>query len=90
MEYDYKAIVQVAAERKLIDLYKVFLRVLDELREEQQESLANFEEALEKCETPADVARLLPFLEVVSEAKKQQLRKRILDCANDLIRELKQ
>ena len=86
---DYKEIVRAAAERKLVDLYKFFLDIIDEIKQDQDEGIENFKEALGECSNLDDIERLLVFLGI-SCSKKKQLRKMVLDKANDLIRELKQ
>lgn len=85
---DYKQIIAAAAERKLIEMYKFFLDIVEEMKQDQEEGVENFKKALEECSNIKDVGPLLYFLGM-SENKKQIIRKRILDRANDLIRELK-
>jgi len=85
---DYREIVAAAAERKLVELYKFFLDMLDELKQDQDDNIHKFRRALQECDDVNDVEPLVFFVETLSDSKKQQMRKKILDKANSLIREL--
>ena len=87
---DYRSIIAAAAERKLIDLYKFFLDIVDEIKQDEDKGVENFKKAMGECKSVEGLDPLLIFLGPLNENKKQQQRKRILDRANDLIRELKQ
>jgi len=85
----YKEIVAAAAARKLIDLAKEALEIFDELHEEDKSKLEKFKRSAEQAGWTG-VEFVSPFLELVDDTKKDILRKRILDKANELKRQLKE
>jgi len=85
---DYRSIVKDAAKRKLVDLTKAFLEIIDELKKEDGEKLKNFSSISSKWMNSEEVEVLMPFLALMTDCKKDILRKRILDKAGELSREL--
>ena len=81
---DYKEIIREAASRKLSDLGKAFLDIIDELKQEDAAKVAKIN-AIDKTGVLAD---LQPFLFLLDETKVKIMRKRILDEMNSLKREL--
>lgn len=82
--------MRAAAQRKLIDLAKFYLDIIDELKKEEQNKVENFITVAE-ANGLGDLARnLRPYLFLLNENKKEALRKRVLDKTNELIRELDQ
>lgn len=79
---DYKDIIKDAAKRKLIDLGKEFLDILDELKLEDAAKVQKIDSI------SGDLEHLRPFLYLLDETKVKILRKRILDKMNSLTREL--
>lgn len=85
----FKEVLAAAAARKLIDLAKEALEIFDELFEEDKAKLEKFQCAADKAGWE-NVELVSPFLELIDDSKKDILRKRILDKANELKRELKE
>lgn len=81
---DYKDIIREAASRKLVDLGKEFLDIIDELKQEDAAKVSKVS-AIDKTGT---LDTLQPFLYLLDDAKIKILRKRVLDRMNSLIREL--
>lgn len=87
---DYREIIRTAATRKIVELAKVFLDILDELKKEDQNKVDNFIIVAESNGLGEQARILRPFLFLLNDNKKEILRKRVLDEANGLIRELEQ
>lgn len=84
---EYQKIVKIAATTKLVDLYKFFLTVLDEIVEDNRNKVAIFKSSIEGFEDSKKIEPFVSFLEI-NETQKKQIRKKILDRGNDLIREM--
>jgi hypothetical protein len=87
---DFREIVRSAAKAKLICLTKVFLDILDELRKEDAAKVEKFISIAEENGLGEQAKILRPFLFLLDDNKKEALRKRVLDRANELARELDQ
>lgn len=85
---DYRSIIKEAAKRKLIDLGKAFLEIIDELKKEEVSKLDKFSSVSQVWISKDELDILLPFLSIIDDCKKDILRKRILDKMNELCREL--
>lgn len=87
---EYKEIIRNAAGRKLLDLAKYCLDIVDELRKEDVTKIENFLSAAEENGFGQQARALKPFLFLIDNNKKEIIRKRILDKTNELVRELEQ
>jgi hypothetical protein len=85
---DYREIIKDAAKRKLVDLAKSFLEIVDELKKEDTAKLDKFSSAAKLKISQEDLNLVLPFLSLFDDCKKEIIRKRILDRMNELSREL--
>ena len=85
---DFREIVRDAAKRKLIELAKVCLDIIDELKKEESSKVSNFVVVAEENGFGEKACTMKPFLFVLNEEKKDIIRKRILDKTNELAREL--
>jgi hypothetical protein len=85
---DFRSIVKEAAKRKLIDLSKLFLDIVDELKKEDLAKLEKFSSVSKYWISEDDLKIVSPFLLLLDDCKKDILRKRILDKMNELCREL--
>lgn len=85
---DFREIIKDAAKRKLLDLAKVYLDIIDELKKEEVAILDKFTEIANAKGLGEDFIRMRPFLCLIDDNKKDIIRKRILDKTNELIREL--
>lgn len=81
---DYKDIIREAASRKLIDLGKDVLDIIDELKQEDAAKVSK----INSIDKSGELDHLQPFLYLLDDTKIKILRKRILDKMNSLIREL--
>ena len=81
---DYKDIIREAAARKLLDLGKDFLNIIDELRDEDAAKVSK----LNAIDKGGVFNELQPFLYLLDDTKIKIVRKRVLDRMNSLIREL--
>lgn len=86
---EYQRIVKIAATGRLVELYKFCLVVLDEIVEDNRNKVAVFKSAIEGFEDSDKIEPFVSFLEI-NENQKKQIRKKILDRGNDLIREMEQ
>lgn len=87
---DFRDIIRDAAKRKIVDLAKNFLDIIDELKKEDQDKVENFIVFAESNGLGEQARNLRPFLFLINDNKKKVLRKRILDTTNSLLRELEQ
>jgi len=88
---DFRSIIKDAAARKLLDLAKVFLEILDELKKEEESKSEKFSSLAEQWGLKGrDLAAFLSVVITFDSCKKDILRKRILDKTNQLTRELEQ
>lgn len=87
---DYKKVIGQAAARKVIVLAKEFLEIIEELEVEEESKIEKFENAARKFDVNEQLDVLVPFLYLIDKKKKETLRKRILDKANSLVRELEE
>jgi hypothetical protein len=90
MSIDFRTIIKNAASRKLVDLAKTFLDIVDELKKEEQSKIESFMTLAESNGLGEQARNIYPFLFLLSDNKKEILRKRILDKTNEMIRELDQ
>ncbi len=84
----YQDIVRDCARRKLIDLAKSFLDIIDELRKEDSNKVNNFIAMADENGFGENARKIRPFLYLLDENKKEIVRKRVLDEMNKLAREL--
>ena len=84
---DYKDIIKDAAKRKLVDLAKSFLDILDELKKEEAGKVEKFLSIAQENGLGDQAKALRPFLFLLDDNKKEIVRKRILDRMNELVRE---
>lgn len=84
----YQDIVRDAASRKIVDLTKSFLDIIDELKKEDAMRVVKFLAVAEENGFYEKANTLKHFLYLLDENKKETIRKRVLDRANDLRREL--
>lgn len=87
---DFREIVREAAKRKLIDLAKVCLDIIDELKKEDAAQVEKILTIVQNNGCGENIQSLRPFLFLLDDNKKEIIRKRILDKTNELIRELEQ
>ena len=70
-------------ENEIRLLAKAFLELLEDVKGEQDSNLEKLSKIMKEEFSP-----VLPFLAVIDESKYSQLRKRVLDKSNDLIRKI--
>lgn len=72
-----------SVENEIRLLAKAFLELLEDVRSEQDSNLDKLSKIMKEEFSP-----VLPFLSVIDDKKFAQLRKRVLDKSNDLIRKI--
>jgi hypothetical protein len=85
---NYQEIIRDIGKRKIIELAKTFLDIIDELKKEEVAKISNLLAVAENNGLGEKISPLRPLLFLLDDNKKEILRKRVLDKTNDLIREL--
>lgn len=88
--------MQFTAVRAVKLLFKNFLEILDELRVENDSKVKELEDTLEELEIflkkehgiSVCLKTYVKYVNMLDESKVKQLRKRILDYGNSLLREI--
>lgn len=85
----FEDLVKFQANRKLTWLYKFFLEMLEDLFEEHKQKREQVKNSLLELGISQNATdTLIEIFDVFNESRMSQMRKRILDRGNDLIRQL--
>ncbi len=84
---DLKDIISFQVHRSVVNLYKKYFEITEDLLEEHKVFLSKVEARAEKSELDS-IADLLKESDYFTEEKYNQIRKKILDAGNDAVREL--
>lgn len=88
--------IEFTAVRAVKLLFKLFLEILDELKIENDTKIKNLNNTLEDLEfflkkeygISASLTSHVKYVNLLDEDKMKQLRKRVLDYGNSLLREI--